>query len=88
MARELHSLNETEMGMVTEYVEAGIASSHEEALKFLLESGMIQDRVGGGGTYIPEGYAYLKFQCNFLLLMFWSSQMCAASSRPFIPGIS
>ena len=61
MARELHSLNETEMGMVNEYVEAGIASSHEEALKFLLESGMIQDRVGGGGTYIPEGYAYLKF---------------------------
>ena len=37
MARELHSLNETEMGMVNEYVEAGIASSHEEALKFLLE---------------------------------------------------
>jgi hypothetical protein len=61
MARELHSLNETEMGMVNEYVEAGIASSHEEALKFLLESGMIQDRVGGGGTYIPEGYTYLKF---------------------------
>ena len=61
MARELHSLNETEMGMVNEYVEAGIASSHEEALKFLIESGMIQDRVGGGGTYIPEGYAYLKF---------------------------
>ena len=61
MARELHSLNETEMGMVNEYVEAGIASSHEEALKFLLESGMIQDRVGGGGTYIPEGYVYLKF---------------------------
>ena len=61
MARELHSLNETEMGMVNEYVEAGIASSHEEALKFLLESGMIQDRVGGGGIYIPEGYAYLKF---------------------------
>ena len=61
MARELHSLNETEMGMVNEYVEAGIASSHEEALKFLLESGMIQDRAAGGGTYIPEGYAYLKF---------------------------
>ena len=61
MARELHSLNETEMGMVNEYVEAGIASSHEEALKFLLESGMIQDRVGGGGTYVPEGYVYLKF---------------------------
>ena len=61
MARELHSLNETEMGMVNEYVEAGIASSHEEAMKFLLESGMIQDRVEGGGTYIPEGYAYLKF---------------------------
>lgn len=61
MARELHSLNETEMGMVNEYVEAGIASSHEEALKYLLESGMIQDRVGGGGTYIPDGYAYLKF---------------------------
>ena len=61
MARELHSLNETEMGMVNEYVGAGIASSHEEALKFLLESGMIQDRAVGGGIYIPEGYAYLKF---------------------------
>lgn len=61
MARELHSLNETEMGMVNEYVEAGITSSHEEALKFLLESGMIQDRVRGGGTYVPEGYVYLKF---------------------------
>ena len=61
MTRELHSLNETEMGMVNEYVEAGIASSHQEALKFLLESGMIQDRAEGGGTYIPEGYKYLKF---------------------------
>lgn len=59
--RELHTLNEVEMGMVTEYVESGIASTHEEALKYLLESGMIQDRVGGKGVYIPEGYAHLKF---------------------------
>lgn len=61
MARELHTLNEIEMGMVNEYVEAGIAETSEEALKYLLESGMIQDRVGGKGVYIPEGYAHLKF---------------------------
>lgn len=70
MARELHTLNETEMGMVNEYVESGIADTHEEALKYLLESGMIQDRVGGKGVYIPEGYAHLKFHNGHQKSMF------------------
>lgn len=61
MARELHTLNDNEMAMVEEYISAGIADTHEIALQYLLDSGMVSDKVSTKGVYMPEGFAYLKF---------------------------
>lgn len=63
MARDLGTLNEEEMGLVNEWVESGIAESHEQALQLLIDTGAIADDEfkGGNGSYIPEGFVDLKF---------------------------
>ena len=83
MSRELHTLNETEMGMVNEYVESGIASTHEEALKYLIESGMIQAKTGGAGTYMPEGFEHLKFHNGHTKSKFSQINKKAKKDAPF-----
>lgn len=63
MARQLHTLTAEETNLVNEFVEGGIAETHEEALQLLIDAGEITDTESNGGasSFIPEGFEVLKF---------------------------
>jgi len=63
MARALHTLTEEETTLVNEFVEGGLAETHEEALQMLIDANAIQDTedMGGNASFIPEGFTELKF---------------------------
>lgn len=66
MARELHTLNDLELGMVNDYVEAGIADTPEEALQILIEQGVIYEKASTNISFAPEGFKELRLHTGHL----------------------
>lgn len=61
MARELSSLSDSELGLVNDYVEAGVCETHEQALEMLILNGFIQESLGSSRAYEVEGLLKLEF---------------------------
>ena len=85
MARELHTLNEEELGLVQDYVDSGIADTQEEALQYLLESGSISGSVSKGGSFMPEGFVELLFHSGHPKSKFTQVDKLAKKSKKDSP---